>query len=202
MIIFNERYTKSPVDGLLLFDDFIYASYDNRIWGVTGTGSASMQNLNNGVLRVRANGNKTYEFNTTNIGAFDIAHNFICTWNARFSPAGTGGITECGMEGAGNQSTNWICWQRVVGTTNLICQTSTGGNTTTIDSGIVADSNYHILEIRGSTGKLEFWYDNSLSQIITTDIPSTSVQPYIYCAGGNGSPSDCYTDYVQVTGDR
>jgi hypothetical protein len=186
----------------VFFDDFFGDLYDNQTWGVTGTGSAIMQDTDGGFLRIRATAGNMYEFNMGNIGNFAVANNFVCEWRGKLRP-GTSVSAECGLEGAGDQSNNWICWQRANGTANFLCQTGAPSGTTTTDSGVAADNNNHLFKIVGSPGIIQFFLDDVLITTILANITASALQPYVWnSAGGGSGASDAFMDYVLVTGDR
>jgi len=182
------------------FDDFYGNLYDNQVWAVTGTGSVAMQSTNGGFIRIRATTGNTYEFNLGDMGNFAVANNFTCEWRGSLEPGGTG-LAECGLEGAGDQTNNWICWQRVAGTTNFLCQTGSPAGTTTTNSGVAADSNNHLFKIVGSPGIIQFFLDDRLITTISTYITSSKLQPYVW-NNAIGANSNAFMDYVRVIGDR
>jgi hypothetical protein len=201
--VVTTRATNFPDPRLAtLFDDFIGYLYDNQTWSTIGTGSIASRSLNGGVVRVRATaGSASYEFLLGNMGVYSVANDFTCEWRASLVP-GTGVSAECGMEGAGDQATNWICWQRAPGTSsNFLCQTGSASGNTTTDSGVVADTAYHLFKIIGSSGYIQFLLDDVPIVGITTNITASQLQPYIWCNGSSGA-SDVFADYVLVSGDR
>jgi hypothetical protein len=55
-----------------------------------------------------------------------------------------------------------------------ICQSGTGTNHTTVDSGVAADTNYHVFKITLSGGVYTFWIDGVSVATISTNTPPTS----------------------------
>lgn len=184
------------------FDDFFSDLYDNEVWSVVGTGSLTMQSINGGVIRVRATAGNNYEMNLGNIGCYSVANDFTCEWRGSLRPSGGGGNAECGMEGAGDQATNWICWRSNPGlSANFLCETGSGGTSTTTDSGIPRDTNNHLFKIVGSSGVIQFFLDDVPIVDLVSNITASQLQPYVWNVGGSGN-SDALMDYVLVTGDR
>jgi hypothetical protein len=200
-VLLSTRATNYPDPRFgTFFDDFFSDLYDNQVWSIIGTGTVVMQSVNGGVARLRVTTGNTAEFQQANIGSFSVASDFAVEWRASLRPSADG-TTECGMEGAGDQANNWICWQRTGAGANFLCQTGSSAGTTTTDSGIAADSAYHLFKIVGSAGVIQFFLDDVLCATITTYITASQLQPYLWNVGGSGT-SDIFADYVLATGDR
>jgi hypothetical protein len=202
MLNVNAQVTQYPnPDVATFFDDFFSDLYDNRVWTVIGTGGVISQNVNGGVFRVRANAGSTYEMNIGDMGVYSVSKNFIVEWRAAMIPS-AGGSVECGLEGAGDQSNNWLAWRYAPGiNANFLCETGASSGNTTTDSGVVGDGNYHLFKVVGSPGFLQFFLDDVMRATLVTNISASQLQPYIWNVGA-AAVSDIRADYCMVTGDR
>jgi hypothetical protein len=187
---------------LFMFNDFIGSNYDNYIWNIVGTGSFNHQNSIGGRVLARANTSNQIEININNMGNYSAEKHFVIEWKGKLIPS-SNGSSECGMDAAGSQGSNWICWIYKPGdSTKFRCQTGSGGSITTVDSDINGDTNEHYFKIIGDSGVLQFYLDNMLKTSITTNISNSRLQPYLWMQGGGSSPSDADMDYVLAIGDR
>jgi hypothetical protein len=194
-----------PDTGRVVFwDDFIMSSYDTRVWAVTGSGSVTSLNLVGGRIQIQATASNTYRFNHNNFGAFAVASNAQITWRGAMTrpTGGTGGTVECGLQATTSPTTNLICWKGLRGTTNFQCLCTSGGTTTTTDSGVAFDTNDHEFFIETVTGSVNFYLDGVLRATITTNIPSGNMQPYVNCAGSTTLAASMSADWVQGVGAR
>ena len=188
----------------VFWDDFISATYNTRVWAVTGTGSITSLDQVGGRIRVRATAGNTYRFNHGNYGAYSVAAKAQVTWRTSLlvPTGGTGGSVECGLQATSNPTTNKICFQAIRGTANYQCLCQSGGVGSPVDSGIAVDTNPHNFFIETLTGSVNFYIDGVLRANITSDIPSSTLQPYVNCAGSTTVVADANVDWVQVTGVR
>ena len=187
----------------VFFDDFIGASYDDTVWSLTGA-TVTWQDATGGRILVRAPiGVASAEFYMGNNAAYSAATGLVVEWKGRMLPAATGGSSECGVDGAGDQGSNWIAWFYNPGASaNFACQCgSTGGNTFR-DSGIAGDNNEHVFRIVVNTGDVEFWLDGVFVLAITDNITTSLLQPYCWMSASGSAVSDFNADYVLIAGGR
>lgn len=192
---------RAAIDRVYFFDDFVGANYANRIWAVTGTGSASTVDVLGGVLRVRANSGATYTLDQGNRGAWNAAKGVSIVWRGYCVP-GASGIVEIGMMSAPSETTDWIGWRYAPAeNANFLCECGDGGVTTTVNSGVAGNGNYHEFRIDITTNKAEFYLDGTLRATITTNVTSDRLQPYVYNQGV-GAVADFFADWVEIVGAR
>lgn len=189
---------------VVFWDDFIQSSYNSRVWSVTGTGSVTSLDLIGGRLQIQATAGNTYRFNHGNYGAFSVANTAQVAWRGSMTVpnGGSGGSVECGLQASTNPTTNLICWKALRGTTNFQCICTSGGTSTTTDSGVAVDTNDHEFRIETATGTVNFYIDGILKVTTTTNIPSGNLQPYVNCAGSTSVAATTNMDWTQVTGSR
>lgn len=200
----DETLTAFPdLDHPVFFDDFLGASYDNTVWSLNGV-TITWQNAIGGRILIRTPiGVGSAEFYMGNNAAYSAATRVTVEWKGSMIPAATGGNTECGAEGSGDQSGNWIAWYYNPGTSaNFQCQCGSTGGNTFVNSGIAGDNNEHRFRIVISTGIAEFWLDGRFILAITSNVTTSRLQPYVWGTGSSTTPSDFNADYVLITGDR
>jgi hypothetical protein len=188
----------------VFWDDFLAASYNSRIWAVTGTGSIASQSSLGGRIRVRANAGASYRLNHGNIGAFTIGGAGQIAWKGSMTPAvAASGLCECGFQGSTNPTTDLIRWQYAPNTSaNFQCICTAGGVSTTTSSGVAGDNADHEFRIECTTGQVLFLLDGVLRATIVTNIPTGQLQPFVNCTGSAAVVSDFNADWVWVLGTR
>lgn len=184
------------------YDDFGGSTYDNAMWAVRGSGG-SLALQTDGSLRVRATANLNYELYQNDLPDFSVAK--LATITSRYRLSSTASIQgETGFEAAAPDNTsNWITiyYDSAVGA-NWQAQCASGGVTTTVDTGIVANTSYHEFRIECKTGSVVFFLDGTLVATITTNIPTMLLQPYAYIVSKGGSARDVFFDWLECTGER
>ena len=184
----------SPITGLSFFDDFIGTSRNDFLWAISGVDVAPQDAIGGRLLVTSTNPASYGEMYLGDKGNFSIAKHAHSIWRGVLTPGNSS--AECGIDGAGNQSTEWICW--ITGSPNFRCQCGSGGNTSTINSGVAVDSLDHVFEIYTFTGFAQFFLDGVFITTITANVPTTTLQPYVWVVG-TGTAN---MDYVLVQGDR
>lgn len=194
MSLVTPAISPSPIDGLSLFDDFMGTSKNDFLWAISGVDVAPQDAIGGRFLITSANTSSYGEMYLGNKGMFSIANHASVKWCGILTP-GSGSV-ECGIDGAGNQATEWICW--ITGSPNFRCQCGSGGSTSMIDSGVAMDGVDHVFEIITFTGFAQFFIDGVFKATINSNVPTTALQPYVWVVG-TGSAN---MDYVLVQGDR
>ena len=189
---------------VVFWDDFIAASYDTRVWAVTGTGSVTSLGTVGGRIQIQATAGNTYRFNHNNFGSYAVASNAQVNWRGAMTrpTGGTGGTVECGLQAATNPTTNKICWQGLRGTTNFQCICMSGGTPSTADSGVAFDTADHEFFIETVTGSVNFYLDGVLRATIVANLPTGTLQPYVNCAGSTTIAASMNVDWIQAIGAR
>ena len=189
---------------LVFFDDFAGSVYNSRIWAVTGTGSAAVQNTVSGRILITGNSGASYRFNHGNMGAFSVAQQAKVQWRgALIQPGGgTGGVAECGLQSTTAPTTTSVRWNRTRGTTNFQCYCQSGGTGAPVDSGVAADSSDHDFRIECYSGNILFYLDGTLRATITTNITADLLQPFVNCTGSTTTAATANMDYVDTRGNR
>jgi hypothetical protein len=189
---------------VVFFDDFTGSVYNSRVWAVTGTGSAALQNSLSGRILITGNTGLSYRINHGNLGAFSVAQLAKVQWRGSLvSPAsGTGGLAECGLQSTSAPTTTSVRWNRTRGTTNFQCYCQSAGTGSPVDSGVVADSNDHDFRIECYSGSVLFFLDGVLRATITTNITANQLQPFVNCTGSTLAAATANMDYVDARGVR
>lgn len=184
------------------YDDFGGSSYDSAMWAARGTGG-SLALQTDGSLRVRATANNSYELYQNDLPDFSVAK--LATIYARYRVSSTASMAgEVGFEAASpNNTSNWITlhYDSVLGA-NWQAQCASGGSTTTVDTGVAANTSYHEFRIECKTGSVVFFLDGTLVATITTNIPSLLLQPYAFVVSKTGATKDLFFDWLECTGER
>lgn len=186
-------------DDIVFFDDFICSAYDNQTWSLIG-GSFNQQSALCGRTIMRTPTGVAQGTFYVSDPAYTCANIIRCDWRGRMIPAANGSV-ECGLL-SGDQA-DWVCWIYAPGTSaNFECYCGNGAGSTRISSGVVADTNDHIFRVYGRTGAYEFWLDGVLRQVITSNVSTQAISPYVWGVGGSAANSDFNVDWVRVTGER
>jgi hypothetical protein len=188
----------------VFWDDWISATYNTRIWAVTGTGSITSLSSIGGRIRMRADAGASYRLNHGDVGGFSIGANANIIWRGSMTPAtASGGLCECGFQSSTNPTTNYIKWQYAPNTNgNFRCICTSGGTSTTVDSGVAGDNLDHEFRIETTTGQALFYLDGVLKATITANVPTGQLQPFVGCTGSSGTVSDFNADWVWALGNR
>jgi hypothetical protein len=194
----------TDISKVLFVDDFVAASYNNRIWAVTGTGSITSLSSVGGVVRVRANAGASYRFNHGNFGSYSVAQQASITWYGSMIPAvAAGGLSSCGLQSSTAPTTSYMAWVYNPNTNaNFTCICISAGTSTVFNSGITGNNLNHTFRIECYPGNVIFYFDNTLVTTITTNITANTLQPFVSCTGSAAAISDFNADWVYALGDR
>lgn len=189
-------------DVYYFYDDFVGSNWDNRWWSSRGTGG-SVSTQADSVVRVRATANLAYELYQTDKCDFSVAA--VASMICRFMISSTASMRgEIGLEAANPDETNnriTVYYDSAVGA-NWRAQCISGGAATTVDTGISADTNFHEFEIVTTSGSVKFSLDGVLVATITTNIPSTLLQPCCHVISRTGVVKDVNIDWIEAVGER
>ncbi len=185
----------------VFYDDFVGSNYNTMYWSGRGSGG-SLAAQAGGLLRVQATANNSYELYQGDKPDFSLVGHIVQTSRWRLSSLSS--ISgEVGMEAASpNNTTEWLCFLYASGNANWQAQISSGGNTTTVDTGVAADTSYHDFRIEFTSSLVTFFLDSVLVASIGTNITSYILQPYAYVVSTTGSARDVYIDWIEVYGGR
>jgi hypothetical protein len=187
---------------IVFFDDFIGQSYKNTVWSIRGTGTVTNQNTTNGVTQVSAGVNANCAVDFNDFCPFSYTLNFVLEWRARLLPAATTGDAEVGMRESVSSS-NYVSWQYDnAASTYFRCLSNATSGRTVVNSSVLADTNYHLFRIVGSTGLIQFFLDNAFQASITTNVGVAQLEPYIWCQSSTTVATSVYVDYCLVTGGK
>jgi len=104
---------------------------------------------------------------------------------------------------------NWSSGAEVIyfsrdGSSNWYANTVSGGNSTSQDTGVATDTNWHIFKIDCiSANEVKFYIDGVLKTTITTNIPTVGLQSFTYQeTTSTGANRDLLLDWIELVGDR
>jgi hypothetical protein len=184
------------------YDDFTGTNYEDRWWTTRGTGG-SLALQTDGSIRVRATANNSFEMYQNDLPDFFVAKN--ATMMFRYKLNVTTSIQgEVGFEAASpNNTLDWVTlyYDSAVGS-NWQAQAAAGGTSTTVDTGVAADANYHEFKIITRNGEITYYIDGVLVATITTNITSLALQPYAYIVSKTGSTRDVFFNWIEAVGER
>ena len=185
----------------LFVDDFPGATYHNRVWAVSGTGSVTSQPTIGGGVLLSATAGASYQLYFSTIRQFSAAQNAQITWRGLMTPAASTGIAEVGF--MGSATTDIAAWRWAQGTSaQWICYTGAAGTFTTQLSGISADNSYHDFGIMLATGSAKFYLDGVLIQTVSTNVPTVDLQPLAFATASATVVSTINISKCVAYGDR
>jgi hypothetical protein len=100
-------------------------------------------------------------------------------------------------------ATNRIEWlyEAALGA-NWRARSVVGGVETVVDSGIVADTNWHEFRIIGITGLANFFLDGVSIATIITNLATGNLSPFIRSTSVTATVRDTLADWMEAYGDR
>lgn len=196
---YNKRMDRSIC---YFFDDFVGSNYDNRWW--TGRGGGSLTAQANGILRVRASNNNNYELYQGDLTDYSAEKNVVMTGRFYLSSTASadGGF---GLEAASpSNATDWLCivYSSTYPTANWRIQSASGGSSTTTDTGIPVDTNWHEGRIEVTSSLITYYLDGRLLGTISSPITNLLLQPYVGVLSRTGATKDMFFDWIEVIGER
>ncbi len=187
------------------FDDFGAGSLDTRVWGYGGTAGGSATKLAELAGQIRITVGSTegdeYYLSQSTKKNYDISKLCFSAWRIKVEDT-TNFSAQFGfsvdpthyiqMQANSYVSANWVC----------VCKN--GGSTTQTISSTATDTNWHEIQIIGSTSEFSFFLDNVLLASITTNIPTGNsyVLAYGYRHSGGSGTRSFLVDYVEAYGAR
>ena len=184
---------------IYFFDDFSGTSYNTNTW-TTQSGSGSIllpESPIGGQLIVRANANNYYAM-IAGLSLF-VNTKLSVTWRTRINSL----TSSRAAFGAAQSTTSIIEW---------IYEAALGGNwrlrayasatETVVDTGIAADTNWHEFTIVGNSGVINFFLDNAPVGVITTNLPTSSLGPFVKSTSTTAATKDIYIDWVEIYANR
>ena len=190
----------SAQDRLLFYDDFLGDSIRD-LWTVAGTGSAAVVDAQDGGVVRLTTGAVSGNSEELDWGAFRTLHvNKKVTFEARVKLNSTTSIEvyyQIYYDGS-----NRISFYRAAGNWQITCRN--GGAGGDVDSGVAADTDYHIFRIECfPAGEVHFYIDGTEcgNSPITTNIPSDAadyLKPRFYFVTTENVAKTLDIDYVVV----
>lgn len=177
------------------YESFNGSLYDNRFWAVTGSGSLTLLAAGtNGVAQLRANASSNYSLAQGGLCAFSVAKSALF-WSRFKLPSAASVYVEIGLLSSSQYAVirSNVTWRSY---------TSDAGGSTTYDSGVALDTEWHEVEIRTRSGNIDFLFDGVLWTPHTTNLPTEDLQPFFYVGSSIAATKDLYIDTVLVEGDR
>ena len=188
---------------LSFWDDFV-GNTVNHNWTFIGTGGVTLPNELGGHLKIVTVTSNYCIMNFGNVGPLSVAGHAKVTWRGKMTPAvAAGGLCQCGLHDVTNPLTYFIRWiYEPNANANFRCTVKAGGTETIVSSAISADNLNHDFKIECMTGSILFYLDGTLRATITTNIPTTQLQPYAGCVAAAAANSEINMDWVWCLGDR
>ena len=92
----------------------------------------------------------------------------------------------------------YIRWDTSIPDTNYQLFCVNGGVPTQVDSGILADSEFHIFRIETTTDTVKFYIDGALVGTIVTNIPSDYLEPQFLVSNEGAGRKNNQVDYITI----
>lgn len=192
----------SAIELSYFFDDFPGLLYNNRMWSVrSGSGSLALETTSaGGVVYVRANSSNYYELYISVLN-FTMARMLETTWRVKL-PSTASIRSRWGVCGATSTSES-VCFGYDSGVgSNWLLITITGSVTTTTDTGIAADTNWHEFRVACNTGIATFFIDEIPVGNNTTNLPTGGLSPFCRTTSLTTTTKDTYIDWIEIYGNR
>lgn len=194
---------RAPKEMTRLFDDFVTSSLLN-MWLVAFSGSGSTVDVIDGIggqvnvtsgsvaddyaeLRVS---NKTL-IKSAN---FKVAGRFKLSSNLNT-------VVEFGLFGDSNNLIRFV-YDESATPGNWSGETINSGTSTSTDTSVAADTNWHIFEIRGTDTDIKFYIDGTLRATNTTNLPSALLRLYLKQTSKTTTSRTTTCDYIEAISDR
>lgn len=186
----------------VLVDDFW--KLDNDMWSVTTDGSGSsvaIDTMSSGVLNIDAgniNGNSAMIVSKNPIASSDIAP--IYEIRGKLS-ANNEQTLELGMSNNDDKEIIFI-YDATTTVGNILAKCKDDLNVTTLDTGIVADTDWHKYSIDVLSGNAVFSIDGTTVASITNSIPDGTISLHQKLSCKNGGQRTFQVDFVKFSSDR
>jgi len=190
-------------DALKFADDFIGAK-DAR-WTLGGTGGTYTQNSElggTGTLATGATSGNSADLSLNANRCTDKTKSPLMVTRAKLSATANMGA---GLALLLNDANNFIdiFYDSGAGA-NFKYRSKSGGTQTVVDSGLAADTSYHVFSISvdNSAGNITFTIDGANTQTISTNIPTALLEPKIAVNTTENVDKQLTVDYVYLEADR
>jgi hypothetical protein len=185
------------------FDEFTAGGYNSVVWSLRGSGgSANMVDGSiGGQLHVTASNNKTQEVYQSSVSYSAASKSSFASRSQLASVASV--ALSLGFNAASpNNATSLAAWvfDTALGTTWRI-RSVVGGSTTTTDTGITADTNWHEYGVIIDATAVQFFLDGAFVAAITANIPTLELSPFFLLAS-NGGTKEAYIDFIEAWNER
>lgn len=190
------------------WDDFTGSNFDNLTWGYGGSTGGSIAKLAalGGQIRVTVGATAGYEYFIVQ----DTRRNFNagsawCNVRWRIKVENTANVMlAIGFQTDGSHVLQFV-YNSTVGA-NWYAYAQNGASSTSTDTGVAVDTNWHELYIEATASSVQYFLDNVLVATISTvaSIPTGDMGPIVYMyrnTGGSGTRS-CLVDWVEAFGGR
>lgn len=187
-------------------DDFTGGRYDTGVWsaGTSGSGStiAKISGLGGQIqLTAGAANGRSAQLSHGSIYNFSLDKKGVIRFRAKLS-AVTNVLFNVGfMEG--NSYNSWALFT-LESSVSSYWQTRTrnAGTNTNNTSAVLGDTNWHLFEIFTFPTEVIFLLDGILLFTHTTNLPLTTLMPYIYVSSLSSSARSAKLDWIEMFGDR
>lgn len=188
----------------IVMDDFISAS-PSQIWVFQNEGVNSSALIVDGIggqIKIES-GDTLNNFSRIDT-AFKIGQiGSTCNLKIRVKMNSAATYTKLNL-GFVNDSNNLVDFQydATSSVVNWFARTINGGTTTSADTSVVGDTNWHIFELRTSTSDVRFFIDSTLVVTNTTNLHGGLMKIYVTQSSNNNALHSINCDYIKLICDR
>lgn len=193
--------------GYIFRNDFVGTTIGNtgsnpHPWWSARGGAGSLALVDGGLLQISASANDWYELYRFDLCDFSVAAHADLTARWRIDSLSSI-LTRIGLKSDPSISVDWICvlYDPTING-NWHAQCSIAGASSTVDTGLAADLNYHEFQIECDPVEVRFSIDSVLKASISVNVSSQLLQPYVYVESKTGSSRDTFLDCIEVFGER
>jgi hypothetical protein len=191
------RYSRvgTNLTQLFFWEDFTGNTIDSTLWSSGGSaGSVFIQE--GSILRIRADANDDY-YQLEQIAITSVAGFVTCNYRCRLSSLQN---IKAQMGFIGETWTEWAVILYDDSTdTNFWCQSVFNSISSTVDSGIAADTAFHEFKIETFPGGIKYYIDGIYVTTISTNNPTALLKLYAYVTSMTGNSKDLLIDSIKVT---
>jgi hypothetical protein len=189
-----------PLETVNFFDHFVGKTLLSS-WAteVSGGGNVAIIDAQGGQVRIRAGGTAGYwaELHLRDSNWITPSHNPVIRTRAKTSSTSdmttTIGLWEDGGVGE--------LWFGRTGTENWKTKTTNANGSTVTDTGVVADTKWHLFNLVITTTKVDFYIDGLLKATHTTNIPQAMMNTTWWSRNDSGGTKDLFLDYINFAMD-
>jgi parallel beta-helix repeat protein len=185
-----------------LFDDFYGASLSSSwVTIITDDGLATIENAVGGQLKL-SSGTVTNGYSQISTGKkiMKLINNPSLKFRVKINST-TNTIVSMGLISDDNNLVDFKYDASGTGS-NWLCRTTNSGTITSTDSFTLADTNWHIFEIKGTFTDVKFYIDGSIVTTNTTNLYTSLMKVFIKQTSKTGVSQYVLCDYIKMLANR